>query len=317
MCNDLTYEIADFKKVKNRVDTLKHRSDDVKSRLAATLKLLWNPKRQLQLVSADVDFSSLRLNFPQFEEVIEFYENTAISLARLGLPFEIPPILLEGDPGLGKTFFASELCKCLQLPFYEISLATMSASFALGGGNIQWSEGETGFIANTLAKSEVANPVILIDEIDKSGGSNRYAPLNIFYSLLESHSAKRFKDEALEFELDASKIIWMATANYTDYVPDPILSRMRRFKIEQPSVKAMTHVVHSIYAHILQSKAYGKLLSRTLDDSVVTCLSLESPRSIKLCIEVAAFKAIREQRDAIRLSDLPVFKKEKQRVGFI
>jgi len=48
--------------------------------------------------------------------VIDFYENTIVSLARLNLPFEISPILLQGDPGLGKTFFSSELAKLLDLP---------------------------------------------------------------------------------------------------------------------------------------------------------------------------------------------------------
>ena len=60
---------------------------------------------------------------------------------------------------------------------------------------MQWGQGTTGFIANTLASSESANPLILIDEIDKALVNATYNPLNAFNSLLESHSAKRFKDE--------------------------------------------------------------------------------------------------------------------------
>lgn len=317
MCNDLSFNVADIKQVQNRVDELRHRSDDIKSRLAKPLKLLWNPERKLKMLSKPVDFTSLRQNFPQFSEVINYYENTIISLDKIGLPFEVSPVLLLGNPGLGKTYFASELSKCLQLPFFEISLATMSASFALSGSNIQWSEGQPGFIANTIAESAYANPVILIDEIDKAQHGNRFNPMNVFYSLLEPHSARRFKDEALEIELDASRVIWIATGNYIDEIPEPIQSRMRTFHIKQPNTKDMANVIDSIYRFILSQKSYGKLLAPSLDESVITQLSAESPRSIRLAIEEASFKAIRHERRTIVVSDLPKIKKEKQRVGFI
>ncbi len=317
MSNDVIYPIADFNSVKKRVDSLRRRSEDVQSRLAQTLKKLWNSERVLRSVPINIRFDELRLRFPQFEEVIDFYENTVISLARLSLPFEIPPVLLQGDPGLGKTYFASELAKLINLPFFEISLATATSSFSLSGSSIQWAEGTTGFICETLAESEVANPIILIDEIDKSLTGSRFNPMNVFYGLLESHSAKRFRDEALEIELDASKIIWIATGNYIENIPAPIQSRMRVFNIRQPKIECMPHVVESIYAHTINTKAYGKLLDKRLDDSVITTLVTQSPRTIRLAIEEGAFKAIRQERTQILVNDLPVFRKENNRVGFI
>ncbi len=318
MSTEQIYAIADFNNVKKRVDDLKHRSDDIKSRLAISLKNLWNPERILRAVSKDVDLSNLRQNFPQFEEVIDFYENSIISLDRLKLPFEVPPILLQGEPGLGKTYFASELAKCLNLSFYEISLATTSASFALSGGNVQWSEGSTGFIANTLAESTLANPIILIDEIDKSSQDSKYNPMNVLYSLLESHSAKRFRDEALEIELDASKIVWIATGNYIHNIPAPIQSRMRIFNIRQPNLACMHSVIKSIYQHTIHNKGYGKFLDESLNENVIDQLRSQSPRTIKLAIEEGAFKAIRNQRGTIHVSDLPKFEKEvTYHVGFI
>lgn len=317
MSNDQIYRIADSNKIKDRVNDLKNRSDDVKSRLALTLKKLWNSERTLRSIPANIDFHGLRLSFPQFEEVIDFYENTVITFARLSLPFEIPPVLLQGDPGLGKTFFSSELAKLIDLPFYEISLATATSSFALTGGSVQWAEGTTGFISETLANSSVANPVILIDEVDKVASDARYNPLNSFYGLLEPHSAKRFRDEALEIELDASKIIWIATGNYIHNIPPPIQSRMRVFNIKQPNKLSMKTVVESIYHHFITNKAFGKLLDEKLDKSVIDNLITQSPRAIRLAIEESAFKAIRDERTAIILADLPVINKEKNRVGFL
>lgn len=317
MSNNPTYSIADINKVKERVEELKHRSDDVKSRLAHTLKKLWNTERTICSIPADIDFTSLHLRFPQFNEVIDFYENTIISLAKLNLPFEVPPVLLQGDPGLGKTFFASELAKLIKLPFYEISLASTTSSFALSGSNIQWAEGTTGFISETLAKSDFANPIILVDEIDKAPIGAAYNPLNVFYGLLEPHSAKRFRDEALEIELDASKIVWIATGNYIDSIPTPIKSRMRIFTIFQPDKNCMRPVVESIYQYLVKNKVYGKLLDSELEESVIFNLLSLSPRSVRLALEEATFKAIRNDRSNILLKDLPQITKEKNRVGFI
>lgn len=315
--NNPTYQIADIIKVKDRVEELKNRSDDIKSRLAHTLKKLWKTERSLKIVPADLDFTHLRLCFPQFNEVIDYYENTVISLAKLNLPFEISPVLLQGDPGLGKTYFTSELAKLINLPFHEISLASTTSSFGLSGGNIQWSEGSPGFISETLAKSEFANPMILVDEIDKVSIGATYNPLNVFYGLLEPHSAERFRDEALEIELDASKIIWVATGNYIDNIPSPIKSRMRIFSICQPSRNNMRPVVESIYKHLVMNKVYGKLLDNELEESVISQLLSLSPRSVRLAIEEATFKAIRNDRSKILLKDLPEIIKEKNRVGFI
>lgn len=317
MSDYLAYPIADFNQVKNRVAELKYRSDDTKSRLAVTLKKLWNCERSLLSIPADIDFSSLRLRFPQFEEVTDFYENTIIGLARVNLPFEIPPVLLQGDPGLGKTFYASELAKLISLPFFEISLSTTSSSFALSGGSIQWADGSTGFISETLASCEFANPMILIDEVDKAPSNAHYNPINVFYSLLEPHSAKRFRDEALAIELDASKIIWIATSNYMHHIPAPIQSRMRIFEIKQPAPEKMYEVIGSIYEHVIIHKPYGQLLDKQLDDAVIVELLNLSPRAVRITIEEAAFRAIRYERSAIIPSDLKFRHQEKTRVGFI
>ena len=316
MNNNHTSNIADHSDVINRIRNLNRKSNDVKSRLAPVLKKLWDPQRKFQAISNNIDFIELRDNFPQFEEVINFYEITAKALGKLNAPFEITPVLLQGEPGLGKTFFVSELARAMGFPFYEVSLATTTGSFTLSGGSTQWAEGSPGFICNTLAESDIINPFVLIDEIDKCSGSHHYDPLNVFYNLLESHTAKRFRDEALEINIDASKIIWIATSNYLENIPEPIKSRMRVFKITQPHPQVMEDVVRKIYAYLMRTKPYGSLLQSELENSVVEKLSNHSPRSIKHAIEEGSYKAIRENRDAIRTSDLPETR-SKYHVGFV
>ncbi len=308
--------LAHPEQVKKRVSELSRRSDDVKSRLAPILKKLWHPNRELAVIRDLNIFQNLKSRFPNFLEVIELFESNAIGLSKLGLPFELTPILLQGDPGLGKTFFVSELAKVLGLPFCEISMATMTASFALSGGSLQWSEGSIGFIAKSLANSKFANPIILIDEIDKCNVDSRYDPINTLYSLLEPHSAKRFKDEALEVELDASRVVWIATANDINKIPDPILSRMRVIDIKQPNVQQMKDVVNSIYSNFRASKPYGELLAPNIEESVIDLLSVRSPREVRMLIDTGCLNAIRENRKLLQPSDIPVTRKDNRRVGF-
>ena len=67
------------------------------------------------------------------------------------------------------------------LPFFEISMNTASASFALTDGNLQWGDASVGFIAKSLSESSIGNPIIMIDEVDKAGGDSRFNPMNSLY----------------------------------------------------------------------------------------------------------------------------------------
>lgn len=317
MSNYQSILIARPEDVHKRVHELKNRSDDVKARIALQLKQLWDPERELRAVSAQCDFLILRQRFPQFSEVIDFLENAVISMAHMGLPFEVPPILLQGDPGLGKTFFASEFAKLVDLPFKEISMATTTSSFVLSGGSLQWAEGSPGEIVKLMAGSPCANPIVLVDELDKVSAGQKYNAANSLYGLLEPHSSKRFRDEALEINLDVSRVMWIGTGNDMDEIPTPIQSRMRVFEIKQPEPVEMQSVVKSIYLSIRETKAYGKMLDEDMDQEIVEALSHMSPRAVRLSLEESLFKVIRERRTGLKITDLVKTRKEARRVGFI
>lgn len=227
-------QIIDPIKVRSKVQVFRSRSDDIKARIGPILKALWYPDRSLVRVNNNLDFDSLLEIFPQFGEVIKFYKKQILISQKLDTHFRSPPVLLLGEPGLGKTLFANHLAKLLGLPSYEISMATSTAGFELSGSSLHWGEGAPGFIATLLAQSSVANPIFVVDEIDKVAGSHRYNPLNAFYILLEPHSAKSYKDEAIGIEMDASHVVWILTANDELDIKGPILSRMKVFTIKQP-----------------------------------------------------------------------------------
>lgn len=313
-----TFTLTDHEQVVNRVKQLHHRSDEIKSKVGFVLKQLWNPERELGAIQNIGIFDELIKRFPNFREAIEYFEGNAIALNQLDMPFEANPVLLIGDPGIGKTLFVSELAKLMGLPFFEISMNTMSASFALTGGNLQWGDATVGFIAKSLSESLKGNPIIMIDEIDKNNGGSTYNPINSLYGLLEPHSAKRFKDEALEVEIDASKIIWVLTGNYAENIPEPILSRMRVININQPTDSDMPDVIKSIYTKIRNDKAYGQVIDTSIDEEIINTLKDLSPRAIRMTLEAAVLRAIIDRRSTINSSDLKFTKKEKHHaIGFI
>ena len=298
--------------------TFKKRDPEVKARVAPILKGLFNYARPHKCIPEGTDLNALRPEFPQFNPVIDFVQSKVIFSRKLGRPFHLSPILLLGDAGLGKTYFASLLAKHLSLPYFEISLATATANFAISGSSMQWGNGSPGFIIESLAKCTVPNPVFLVDEIDKATSGDRFNPITPFYQLLEPHSAERFKDESLNLEVNARHIIWIATANERDRIPAPILSRFKTFHIKQPSPADMHGVINSVYTMLRKRDQLEELLSPHLAEDVRDQLSHLSPRAVRIALEEAITTAIYNDRLDVIVSDLPKIEDQgEHRVGFV
>ena len=140
--------------------------------------------------------------------------------------FSFTPILLLGEPGIGKTHFARELANRLGTGHEFISMSSLTAGWVLSGASAQWNNAKPGKVAHTLVHGDYANPIVVLDEIDKAGGDSRYDPMGSLYGLLEHDTARAFKDEFIDIDIDASHILWVTTANDERSIPEPILNRM-------------------------------------------------------------------------------------------
>jgi len=204
------------------------------------------------------ELDEIKIDFPNFFEVIEFYREQ-IALAIFGGKgvFSAQPLLIAGEPGVGKTAFCHRLAKIIGTFFSLISFSSMSAGFVLGGMSSNWAEGKPGKVVETLAKGHNSNPILLLDEIDKASGDSRYDPLGALYHLLEKETAAAFVDEGLEVAVDCSQIVWIATANELERVPEPIVSRFTVIEVEQPKPDQMEKIVNSIYRHMREQYVWG------------------------------------------------------------
>ncbi|WP_321957748.1 AAA family ATPase [Burkholderia cenocepacia] len=167
--------------------------------------------------------------------------------------FRIRPILLMGEPGIGKTHFASKLAQALAVPVRKWSAGSAQASFQLVGGDSGWRQARPGAIFEILAKGDSATPVLILDEVDKIGSGSNYPIVPVLLDLLEADTAGAFYDAFFRMEFDASRIIIVLTANDLDRVPAPLLSRVEVFNVPAPDPEQRMQIILAKIAHLQRS----------------------------------------------------------------
>src|SRR5205809_4904390 len=177
---------------------------------------------------------------------------------------ELPPMLLLGEPGIGKTHFARKLAQLLGTGFGFVPMSSLTAGWVLSGASSQWKNAKPGKVFDTFLNGEYANPVIVVDELDKASSDGQYDPLGALYELLEVQTATRFVDEFVELPIDASGAVWLATANDAARIPEPLLSRLAVYEIETPDLDGAARIAHTIYAEIRNSHDWGRRFPETL-----------------------------------------------------
>jgi ATP-dependent Lon protease len=187
---------------------------------------------------------------PNFGEVLDDVRRQLALCQHSRDALEITPMLLLGPPGIGKTHFAREVAQLLGTGLGFISMSSLTAGWVLSGASSQWKGARPGKVFETLVDGQYANPVMVVDEIDKARGEHAYDPLGALYSLLEHDTAQAFTDEFAEVAIDASQVIWVATANDERGIPEPILNRMNVFEVQAPDRDAARSIARRLYQSI-------------------------------------------------------------------
>ena len=253
---------------------------------------------------------------PNFHDVLHDLKRQLALCTDSQDALEITPMLLLGPPGVGKTHFAREMAQLLGTGMGFISMSSMTAGWVLSGASSQWKGARPGKVFETLVDGQYANPVMVVDEIDKAGGEHAYDPLGSLYSLLEHDTAHGFIDEFAEVPIDASQVIWVATANDARSIPDPILNRVNVFEIEMPDEEASRKIASKLYRSIRADHAWGQRFAPELEDSVLSALSGLAPREMRRALMVAFGHAKLDGRDSLAPQDLPQAGGRRQPIGF-
>jgi ATP-dependent Lon protease len=254
---------------------------------------------------------------PNFAEVLDDIRKHIALCSSSNDPLELPPMLLLGEPGIGKTHFCRRIARLLTTGYGLASMSSMTAGWVLSGASSQWRSAKPGKVFDTLLNGSYANPVIVVDEIDKAGGETQHDPLGALYSLLERDTAREFVDEFVEVPVDASSVVWIATANEESRIPEPILNRMNTYSIQAPDRDGSRRVAQAIYTEIRGSHDWGKSFSEAPAPLALDRLAEMGPREMRRAIMSAFGAAKLAHRDEIQVEDIEGTRAPKKRcIGF-
>ena len=147
-----------------------------------------------------------------------------------------PIICLVGAPGVGKTTLAMSISKALKREFFKISVGGLNDSSELIGHRRTYLGASPGKIISGIIKTNVNNPVILIDEVDKMVKDYKGDPASVLLDILDVNQNKSFIDNYIEEPFNLSKVLFILTANDENMIPAPLKDRLEIMHIDSYTI---------------------------------------------------------------------------------
>lgn len=191
---------------------------------------------------------ALEMEFPWMKAAIDRLSDDLRLLRSTGTPWsKFRPMLLVGPPGVGKTRFARKLAKLLGTGYQEVNAAGSSDNRMLAGTARGWHSAQPALPLIAMLRSQAANPVCVVDEIEKAGGNGRNGDMRAtLLPMLESETAATWFDECLLSSCDLSQVSWILTANDLKGLSAPLLSRLMVVHVEGPAPEDFDALVNGI-----------------------------------------------------------------------